>query len=236
MANFFNEVGTGVAKGVWAGMKGVGSGAFKASKYTGHLLGGGVIGGMYGGLASDSQSSTGVVQDAMFGGLAGMGLVGAARLGILGAKAYTRPISKEAKALAKQRMTARAAETAMIKKNVAADRDLIMRKMAFGGDYEAAMELGRDVASGEKIVRARAGAERHALTRKLTTGLMVGAGLSTMTYGALSSGPNRAMLARDLPSTGYMTSYGVAPDDPGRIAFRESTGGLVQGMHSGRHG
>ncbi len=234
MSGFFDTVGRGAAKGVWAGVKGIGSGMYNASKLTGHILGGGVIGGLYAGLTSGSQSDTGTVRDTMFGAMVGGGLVGAGRLGLAAAKDYLRK-NPSAKAAA-MRGAREASERKVLQQQVIRDNQILLYESFMRGNYNTfTMDNARNIAMAQKAMRKESLATTKANLSRVVTAGGATLGLGAMTYATFAPESNRAQIIGEYPSTGPTTSYGVSANDPGRIAFQDSTSGLVQGMHRGRH-
>ena len=76
MPNFFETLGRGMASSFWKGSK-------YATKpfwgnWPGRIAAGGIVGGIYGGATSESNTSTGTFKDTLAGAIGGLGLVGGA--------------------------------------------------------------------------------------------------------------------------------------------------------------
>ena len=165
----------------------IGTNIFRAAR----VLGGGVIGGAIGGIASDSNTGTGQAADALKGAAIGAGA------------------------------------------------GFMTTKWAWGlgkGVGKAAI-VGGAVGSW-KAAKGGLGIAKFALRHPWGAAGIAGAGLGI--YGLSRSGPQNAnrsttemadMAQRmGTPSTGFDAGEGST-----RAAFEESTVGLVQGLHHGRH-
>lgn len=165
----------------------IGTNIFRAAR----VLGGGVIGGAAGGLASNSNTGTGQATDALQGALIGAGA------------------------------------------------GFMTTRWAWGlgkGITKAALSTG--ASGGFGLAKGSIGAGRWALRNPMTAVWTGAAGLGL--YGLSRSGPQNANRSpaemaqmsemMGTPSTGFAPGEGST-----RAAFEQSTEGLVQGLHHGRH-
>lgn len=90
MPNPFEVLGRGMASSFWTATK-YGTKPFWGN-WAGRVAAGGIIGGAYGGLTSDSATDTGVFKDVLGGAIAGTGIglgaYGATKLGMAGIRKF----------------------------------------------------------------------------------------------------------------------------------------------------
>jgi len=176
-----------------------------------------------GGATSDSSTSTGVFRDATFTGM--MAGVGTAGVGIA-----AMSIGGAARGSIGQNIS-RAYKSGLIDEY----KKIIGASSGHGRMAEALMETrGRAVGTGRAIRAGLKSGGKFAGLAALGVGVAAGA-LSMLTD---SAGPSAASLQlgqTNASSTGFGALGGAGYEQEANQRFLQSTDGLVQGLHRGRH-
>jgi len=210
----------------------------------GRILFGGVAGGIAGSAMSDANTSTGKFQSAILGAAAGMGL------GVGITKQFWQGIGGMARGGLRLRQTFRAAGAARrmgagpieaLSFGRYTARNTSLPKQTLGtlwGGAKGAYGIGR---SG---LRGAASVAGFALRRPRTTIALGAAGLGAYGLAQMGGSGQSGMDADEAaaiahvhggPSTGFAPGMGTNARQDQRAMFMDSTFGLTQGLHRGRH-